>query len=210
MATAARRKAGKAGRTAGSRARDRARHEGEILAAAERAFASRGYEAATVAAIAAEAKFSIATLYNFFESKDAILDRLLAAHLEALLRESKAAAGAARTARQRLDAFSWARVRYLAAHRDFFRLYMTEVPGVVAELGRRSSKAVARLAAQQLGLLRELFEALPARAVDAGTSALLFHSALRGYAIERVLKAGRPPSEEEVRAVVRGLVDGLG
>jgi AcrR family transcriptional regulator len=47
-----------------------------IIEAAIRAFASKGYEAATMADIAGEAGYSAPTLYNYFDNKEAIIGEL--------------------------------------------------------------------------------------------------------------------------------------
>lgn len=52
------------------REREREAHRREILTAAERVFAAKGYEAATVEEIAREAEFATGTLYNFFSGKE--------------------------------------------------------------------------------------------------------------------------------------------
>ena len=73
------------------REREREAHRREILDAAERVFAARGYEAATVEAITAEAEFAAGTLYNFFPGKEqlflAVADRILDDMIERFGRE---------------------------------------------------------------------------------------------------------------------------
>lgn len=63
------------------RDRERDAHRLEILEAAERVFAGKGYENATVEEIAREAEFATGTLYNFFDGKEALFlavaDRIL-------------------------------------------------------------------------------------------------------------------------------------
>jgi len=63
------------------RNRERDAHRREILEAAERVFAAKGYETATVEEIAREAEFATGTLYNFFDGKEALFlavaDRIL-------------------------------------------------------------------------------------------------------------------------------------
>lgn len=49
--------------------RERLRHRREILDAAEKLFAGKGYHQATVQGIADEAEFSVGAIYNTFESK---------------------------------------------------------------------------------------------------------------------------------------------
>lgn len=54
------------------KARERLRHRADILTASERVFASKGYHQATIEEIAREAEFAVGTIYNFFDSKDAL------------------------------------------------------------------------------------------------------------------------------------------
>ncbi|MGH8882698.1 MAG: TetR/AcrR family transcriptional regulator, partial [Stackebrandtia sp.] len=54
-----------------------------ILAAAAQVFATHGYAAGTTDRIAAAAKLSIGTLYQYFPNKDAILLALSQAHMDA-------------------------------------------------------------------------------------------------------------------------------
>ncbi|ADD40527.1 TetR/AcrR family transcriptional regulator [Stackebrandtia nassauensis] len=54
-----------------------------ILAAAAQVFASHGYAAGTTDRIAAAARISIGSLYQYFPNKDAVLLALSQAHLEA-------------------------------------------------------------------------------------------------------------------------------
>jgi TetR/AcrR family transcriptional regulator len=189
-----------------SRLRDRARHEVEVLAAAERLFAARGYDATTIAEVAAEAGFAVGTLYNLFGSKEAILDRLLETHLRALVAGVEADMAAAPGPREKLEASVLARVRYLVEHRDFFRLYVSEVPG--ANGYGDANGLVAVWVEKQIKQLAEVFRELRPR-TDPATLALLFFSATRSYIVERVLRAKRPSRPSEVVTVVRTLLDGL-
>jgi AcrR family transcriptional regulator len=60
------------------RERERQRHKKEILDAAMRLFSQKGYHSVSVQEIAAEAEFATGTLYNFFESKDALYEEIMA------------------------------------------------------------------------------------------------------------------------------------
>jgi AcrR family transcriptional regulator len=192
-----------------SRARDRARHEAEILEAAERLFARKGYAAATMSDIAGEAGFAIGTLYNLFGSKDAIFDRLLELHCNTIAREMAVAMAEVGTPREKLEASTQARAAYLAAHRDFFLLYVNEIPGaqVAVPVGRESVSIAVR---DQLSRLETVFQEIGPAVLDPTTRALLFFGATRAYIIERVLRAQRPPKPKEITAVVQALLEGMG
>jgi AcrR family transcriptional regulator len=56
----------------------------EILAAAKKVFARRGYHATTIADIAKAAKLSYGSIYWYFESKDALFHALMAHEVETL------------------------------------------------------------------------------------------------------------------------------
>jgi len=65
------------------RARGQLRVEA-LLAAAAQVFAAKGFEAATMTEIAAQAASSIGSLYQFFPTKGALAAALIASHVEAL------------------------------------------------------------------------------------------------------------------------------
>jgi AcrR family transcriptional regulator len=67
------------------------RRVASLLDAASRVFGELGYHAATTNAIAAEAKVSPATLYQFFPNKEAIADALVARYAMDLAKEERAA-----------------------------------------------------------------------------------------------------------------------
>src|ERR1700739_5121222 len=62
-----------------------------LLVAAGRVFGELGYHATTTNAIAAEAKVSPATLYQFFPNKEAIADALVTRYAIDLAKEVRAA-----------------------------------------------------------------------------------------------------------------------
>lgn len=194
--------------TSPSRARDRARHETEILAAAEQLFARKGYASATMAEVAAEAGFAIATLYNLFGSKEAIFDGLLARHLAILAGEVALATTRASSPREKLEASVLARAKYLAANRDFFLLYLNAVPGA-QDTAPSSQDTVAVAVREQIARIEGIFRELGPSELDAGTRALVFYGATRSYIVERVLKARTVPRVRDVSAVVKALLDGL-
>lgn len=64
--------------------KDERRHE--ILAAAKKVFARKGYHATTIAEIAKTAKLSYGSIYWYFDSKDALFHELMESEGEALRR----------------------------------------------------------------------------------------------------------------------------
>ncbi len=56
---------------------ERQRHRFEIMEAAVRVFARRGYREATIDEIAEEARFGKGTIYNYFESKEHLFTEII-------------------------------------------------------------------------------------------------------------------------------------
>jgi len=75
----------------------------EILGRSAAVFAEKGYARSTIEDLAEACKASRGALYHYFENKEAILDEILSAHLDMLLRAIVAAAspGASPEARLR-------------------------------------------------------------------------------------------------------------
>ena len=57
--------------------RERQRHRNEIMAAAEKVFAEKGYHECSIQDIANEAEFSVGTIYNFFSNKEGLFSSIL-------------------------------------------------------------------------------------------------------------------------------------
>lgn len=66
------------GHTTGRQARRRQQTRATLLAAARHVMAEKGIEAATIAEIAEAADLGFGTFYNYFDSKDAIVDAIIA------------------------------------------------------------------------------------------------------------------------------------
>lgn len=67
------------------RQRERQQHKTEILDAAMRLFAEKGFHNVSMQEIAAEAEFATGTLYNFFASKEALYEEIMAQCVERIL-----------------------------------------------------------------------------------------------------------------------------
>ena len=65
---------------------DKEERRSEILAAAKRVFARKGYHATTIAEIAKAAKLSYGSIYWYFDSKDALFHELMESEGQALRR----------------------------------------------------------------------------------------------------------------------------
>src|SRR3954471_21666684 len=100
---------------------------GEILDAARRVFASRGFAAATVDEIARQAGIAKGTIYLYYRSKT---DVYAGAALDGLRELHEQVVNGIRLAESPYDkvrAFIEIKARYFERHVDFFRLYYAEL-----------------------------------------------------------------------------------
>lgn len=115
------------GRGRGSRgrgSRKRARTRADMLAAARKVFAERGYHEASIAEITATADVGVGTFYLHFRDKDEIFTTLI----EEGLREIREQVGShvrEQPDEQRLSALIRLTFHYAYAQRDLFRIALT-------------------------------------------------------------------------------------
>jgi len=108
------------------RDRERTRHRREILDAAERVFAVRGYHATTMELIARESEFSVGSLYNFFPSKNALYDEIINGIAERFLSEMDRRVLRLASPAEALHALVDLRLDSVEQHRGFVRMALEE------------------------------------------------------------------------------------
>src|SRR4051812_18242419 len=96
-------------------------HQQEIVRAARRLFAHRGYARTNIEDIAEAAGVAKGTIYLYFPSKEAVFAEVLETDLETLTTETIETTSAAATLEGRLRAFLDLRVRYMQEHQEFLR-----------------------------------------------------------------------------------------
>jgi AcrR family transcriptional regulator len=103
--------------------------QSEIIEAARKVFAEKGYIATTVDEIAARAALAKGTIYVYFNSKEQIYNAVLENDLDALRALTLEKIAAAETAREKIAAYVNARFKYCEERRDFFRIMYIEPSG---------------------------------------------------------------------------------
>lgn len=103
--------------------------QSEIITAARKVFAEKGYVATTVDEIAARAALAKGTIYVYFESKEQIYNAVLVNDLETLRSLTIKKIAAAGTAQEKMAAYVNARFEYCEERRDFFRIMLIEPSG---------------------------------------------------------------------------------
>jgi AcrR family transcriptional regulator len=194
-------------RTRAARAEGRAARE-ELLAAALRVFARRGYREAGVDDIAAEAGYSKGALYWHFSGKEELLEALLEDRVDTPMREMVALLGSAPPERD----------MSVEAARQFARQLAEQREAVLLDreywsLAIRDPALRARYAERQRQLRGALAKALEARARHLGTPELaisaddlarLVMSIFGGLSIDELVEPGsiRPQLIAEALALI--------
>jgi AcrR family transcriptional regulator len=112
------------GEAQGRGARRRARTRVDLLAAARKVFASRGYHEASIAEITELADVGVGTFYLHFHDKEEALTTLIEEGLREM-REQVITAVAQRPPEQRLARFIHVFFQHAAARHDLFRIMLT-------------------------------------------------------------------------------------
>jgi TetR/AcrR family fatty acid metabolism transcriptional regulator len=184
----------------------RARRE-QIVAAATRVFAEKGFGRATTREVAREAGISEGTIYNYFEGKDALLMAILDGLNETERRAEDFGEGMATDFRGFFEGYLRRRVSLIWEHREVFRVVLSEML-VNAELRelymRRVVDPTMRIAEENLqsrmgrGEVRETDAPLVARSLAGAVLGVLVLGLLGDEEV-----ASRP---DEVSDVLAGLL----
>jgi AcrR family transcriptional regulator len=175
---------------------------GEILDAARRVFAARGFSAATVDEIARQAGIAKGTIYLYYRSKTdvyagAALEGLRELH-EQVMKEVRDAA----TPFDKVRAFIEIKARYFERNADFFRLYYAELHELSADACGVHVE-MQQLYLQQVSLLEsELHRGFPER-TDMHSVALAIGALTYGVITRRLRGWSGSSLEDDIESVVR-------
>jgi AcrR family transcriptional regulator len=101
-------------------------HRGEILSAAEKVFAAKGFFTTTMSDIAREAEFGTGTLYKYFKSKEELYFTLIDEKVEETNRLVKSELSQKTSAMERIKKALRLQFEFFGRNRDFFRIYISE------------------------------------------------------------------------------------
>src|SRR5580700_3512908 len=101
-----------------------------ILKAARKVFARHGYDGATMDDVAEACSIAKGTLYLYFKSKRQIYLGVLKEDLHSLSEATRRAIEAAPSPEARIRAFIATRFEFCERHRDFFRIYNSDISSI--------------------------------------------------------------------------------
>ena len=108
------------------REREYLAHRGEILSAAEKVFAAKGFFPTTMSDIARKAEFGTGTLYKYFKSKEELYFTLIDEKVEEINRLVKTELSQKDSAVERIKKVVRLQFEFIERNRDFFRIYVSE------------------------------------------------------------------------------------
>ncbi|WP_373047418.1 TetR/AcrR family transcriptional regulator [Vulgatibacter sp.] len=121
------------------RAREIARTRQDILEAAARAFASRGFTGATMQDIAREAGYTAASLYSYFSSKEEIIRGLFESIRNERFSALELPVPEGLTLRQKLDLLVRRQTEVAKRHRDAIRFFYFSSDGAMCNAAREEA-----------------------------------------------------------------------
>lgn len=172
------------------RAREKLRHRREVLAAARDLFSAYGFENVSMQQIADRSEFSIGTLYNLFEGKEAIYRTLLVEIGETFFKESMKALEVGDGAVEKLRNFIAVKVALFEESRAIIALYLRQTGDTGFDLASKGRDVVSKPHLKIIERIREVIAegiragslnpvadpALLAIAIDSTTSSIIVHS----------------------------------
>jgi len=110
----------------GRKEREYLAHRQEILSAAERVFAAKGFFPTTMSEIAHEAEFGTGTLYKYFKSKEDLYFTLIDEKVAEINQLVMAELSKKTSALERIEKALRLQFEFIERNRDFFRIYISE------------------------------------------------------------------------------------
>ena len=184
----------------------------EILAAARRVFAEKGFEGATVDDIARAAGLAKGTVYLYYRSKRDIYWAALKHGFRDLHEETKRRVEAAETIEAKIRAFIATKAAYFEENRDFFKIYYSEFGHVLihpAQVHRNFKDFYLAQSRVIESVLQEAVQAKVIRELRTGAAAFAILDITRGLITQRLLGWSRETIDEDVRFVFDLLWKGI-
>jgi len=185
----------------------------EILDAARKVFAEKGFSETTMEQIADHAGIAKGTLYLYFKSKRDIYMAALTQGIRSLNAESRRQVEAATAARDKLRAFIETRVSYFERNRDFFLIYHSEIGNLrVPPAAGESEISELYLAQAQLldGVLRAAVANGEIRDLRPDATAFAVLDLTRGMIVMRLLGWSKADPQADVQHLMELIWRGIG
>ena len=138
--------------------RERFHRQQQILKAAEKVFAKKGFQGATIQEIALEAELAVGTIYNFFPSKDRLYSMILTSRLDEMREEVQSHIQPIKDIKERLRTMLLSQCEFIEKNRNFFIIFFRDQYRFPWTLAQDLGEEVAVRYERYLGTLREIFK----------------------------------------------------
>ena len=166
--------------------REKLRHKEEILSAAQHLFSDKGFHNVSMQEIAQDSEFAVGTLYNFFESKEALFEELTRNCAERIVGTLSAILDGPGNEVQHLRAFIRHQPRLLEENAEFIKMYVREIGQRARKLSKKRDEndigKVINIKIEQLiktGIAKGMF-----RSVDPTITSMAICSTIETMAFE--------------------------
>jgi TetR/AcrR family transcriptional regulator len=184
-----------------------------ILKAARKVFARHGYDGATMDDVAEACSIAKGTLYLYFKSKRQIYLGVLKEDLVSLREATRLAIEAASTAEGRIRAFITTRFDFCEQHRDFFRIYNSDISAIFIT-AHPMQKDLREFYLDRARILAEIIadgvRAGELRDVPAQTAAFAIYDMTRASIARRVLGLSAKTGEGDASTLIDLISKGIG
>jgi AcrR family transcriptional regulator len=182
----------------------------EILEAARKVFARKGFEKATMDEIAEAAGVAKGTVYLYFQSKRDVYLEALRCGFAGLAEETMRKMDAAPTAAEKIRAFVNTRVHYAEQNRDFVAIYHAEFGNMRAACLNKEFRALyVRQAKALAAVLRQAAELGQIRPVRPDAAGFIVYEMTRGLVTQRLLGYSNGTAEQDIELVFDLIWNGL-
>ncbi len=138
--------------------RERLTHREEILRAAEKIFAAKGFFQSTMNEIARAAEFGTGTLYKYFKSKEDLYFTLIDEKTEEISHLVQKELHRQGSATERIRNVLFLQLEFMERNRDFFRIYTSEGSRFEWSVQNDCGKRVHEKMVNYIHLLAEVFQ----------------------------------------------------
>ena len=182
-----------------------------ILKAARKVFARHGFDGATMDDVAEACSIAKGTLYLYFKSKRQIYLGVLKEDLQSLRTATRSAIDTASSAEGKIRAFITARFDFFDQHRDFFRIYNSDISSIFTT-AHPMQKDLREFYLEQAKMLAEIIadgiRTGELRDVPAQSAAFAVYDMTRACIARRVL--GLEVGEENAETLIDMIWRGIG
>jgi AcrR family transcriptional regulator len=184
----------------------------EILDAARKTFAKKGFADATMDEIAATCGLAKGTLYLYFKSKRDVYLRTLQHGTAELLERVTANMHGVTGVRAKLRANIATRLEYAEANRDFIKIYLTEFINVThpAWINKDLRDVHLKLTQGVEQVLRDAVDHGEIQRLDVETIAFTVQDMIRSLTTRRVLGSSKKDREEDIDILCNFIWKGIG